>query len=262
MTNRQSYFFLFRFFSAFTQSLVVFLGFALTYPFYVFSDFLCSHCIITSMFQFPYSRFWSFNPALSADFCTWWIDTSCLYDEFHCRPIVNRHFSPALKSSQGCETREDWHLLLPSMSEGSPTLRPYQVNSLVGVSENRLEGIMMPLLQGAGRVTSCQGSSKPVGIPGLPRWHSGKESTCQCRRHGRLGFHPWIGKIPWRRKWQPSPVFLPEESHGQRSLEGYSPWGCKELDTTEVTEHTHTHTHGSQDPRLSDLKPGQTVGRL
>ena len=39
----------------------------------------------------------------------------------------------------------------------------------------------------------------------------------------RLGFHPWAGKIPWRRAWQPTPVFLPGESHGQRNLEGYSP---------------------------------------
>ena len=43
------------------------------------------------------------------------------------------------------------------------------------------------------------------------------------------------GKIPWRRKWQPTPVFLPGESHGQTSLAGYSPWGHKELDRTEVT---------------------------
>ena len=44
---------------------------------------------------------------------------------------------------------------------------------------------------------------------------------------------PWVGKIPWRRKWQPTPVFLPGESHGQRSLVGYGPWGPKELDTSE-----------------------------
>ena len=47
------------------------------------------------------------------------------------------------------------------------------------------------------------------------------------------GFDPWVRKIPWRRAWQPTPVFLPEESHGQRSLAGYSPWGHKELDATE-----------------------------
>ena len=75
---------------------------------------------------------------------------------------------------------------------------------------------------------------------GLPRWHSGKDSACQRRRRKRLGFSPWFEKTPWRRKWQPTPVFVPGKSHGQRSLADYSPWGCKESDTT---EHTHTHTH-------------------
>ena len=46
-------------------------------------------------------------------------------------------------------------------------------------------------------------------------------------------FNPWVMKIPWRRKWQPTSVFLPEKPHEQRSLAGYSPWSCKELDTTE-----------------------------
>ena len=50
-----------------------------------------------------------------------------------------------------------------------------------------------------------------------------KELACQCRRHKRCGFDPWVRKSPWRRTWQPSPVFLPGESLGQRSLEGYSP---------------------------------------
>ena len=49
----------------------------------------------------------------------------------------------------------------------------------------------------------------------------------------RPGFDPWVGKMPWRRKWQPTPVLLPGKSHGWRSLVGYSPWGCKELDSTE-----------------------------
>jgi len=70
---------------------------------------------------------------------------------------------------------------------------------------------------------------------------SGKEPTCQCRRHKRRGFHPWIRKIPWRRAWQPTPVFLLGESHGQRRLVGYSPWGYKESDMTEATEHACTH---------------------
>ena len=50
---------------------------------------------------------------------------------------------------------------------------------------------------------------------------------------GRLGFDPWVGKIPWRRAWQPTPVFLPGESHGQRILVGYSSWGREESDMTE-----------------------------
>ena len=56
---------------------------------------------------------------------------------------------------------------------------------------------------------------------------SGKELACQCRRHKWCRFHPWVGKIPWRRKWQPTPVFLPGELHGQKSLVGYSPWGLR-----------------------------------
>ena len=71
---------------------------------------------------------------------------------------------------------------------------------------------------------------------GLPRWLSGKKSACQCRR---LGFDPWVRKICWSGKWQPTPVFLPGKSHGQRSLAGYSPRGHKELDTTEWLTHTH-----------------------
>ena len=72
----------------------------------------------------------------------------------------------------------------------------------------------------------------------FPGGSSGKESTCQCRRWRRSGFSPWVGKIPWRRKWQPTPVFLPGEAYGQRSLAGYSPWGHKESDMTEAAEHT------------------------
>ena len=65
---------------------------------------------------------------------------------------------------------------------------------------------------------------------GLPRWLKGEESSCHCRRRE---FDPWIGKIPWRRKWEATPVFLPEKFHGPRSLVGCSPWGCKDLYTTE-----------------------------
>ena len=65
---------------------------------------------------------------------------------------------------------------------------------------------------------------------GLPRWLSGKESACPCRRSR---FDLRSGNIPWRRKLQPTPVFLPGESHGQICLAGYSPQGHKELYTTQ-----------------------------
>ena len=62
---------------------------------------------------------------------------------------------------------------------------------------------------------------------------SGKELTCQCRRHKRHGFDPWIVKIPWRRAWQPTPVSLLEESPW-REEPGCSPWDCKESGMTEA----------------------------
>ena len=71
---------------------------------------------------------------------------------------------------------------------------------------------------------------------GFPGGAGGKEPTCQCRQRQRQGFDPWVGKIPWQRAQQPTPVFLPGESHGQRSLAGYSPQGCTELDSTEATQ--------------------------
>ena len=71
---------------------------------------------------------------------------------------------------------------------------------------------------------------------GFPRWRSGRESPCQCRR---CRFDPWVGKIPWRRKWQSIPVFFPGKVHGQRSLVGYGQWGWKEPD---MTEHACPHS--------------------
>ena len=71
---------------------------------------------------------------------------------------------------------------------------------------------------------------------GLLRWHSCKESTCQCRRYKRHVFNPWVGKVPWIGKWRHSLVFLPGKSHGQKSLAGYSRWSHKESD---MMEHTH-----------------------
>ena len=107
----------------------------------------------------------------------------------------------------------------------------------------------------------------------IPWWLSWSKTTttknpaCQCRRWKRPGFDPWVRKNPWRRAWQPTPVFLPRKFHGQRSLADYSPWAHEELDMTEHTymhththtlAHTHTHTHTHLHP---DSSPFQTSHR-
>ena len=79
---------------------------------------------------------------------------------------------------------------------------------------------------------------KLTSIDGLPRWLCGKEAACQSRRHRRRELDSGVGKIPGRRKWQPTPIFLPGELHGQRSLVGCRPWIHKESDTTERLIHT------------------------
>ena len=66
-----------------------------------------------------------------------------------------------------------------------------------------------------------------VYIHGFPSGASRQEPTCQCKRHKRHNFDPWVRKIPWRWAWQPTPIFLPAEFHGQRCLAGYSPGGAK-----------------------------------
>ena len=73
---------------------------------------------------------------------------------------------------------------------------------------------------------------------GLPWQPSGKEHTFQCRQPG---FDPWIGKIPWKREWQPIPVFLPGKCHGQRSLADYSPRGHKGVGRDLVTKQQQQH---------------------
>ena len=89
--------------------------------------------------------------------------------------------------------------------------------------------------------TAVQGGHKELDTTEWLNWTggtSGKESACQYRRHGRHRFDPWVGKIPWRRKWQPILVFLLGKPQGQRSLAGYSLWSHKESD---MTEHACTH---------------------
>ena len=81
-----------------------------------------------------------------------------------------------------------------------------------------------------------QDEKTKVKVTRFPVELVGKEPTGQCRRHRRLRFDPWVGKIFWRRAWRHISIFLPGKSSGQRSLVGYSPWGHKESDTTEATQ--------------------------
>ena len=84
-------------------------------------------------------------------------------------------------------------------------------------------------------------SSHLASDPFQPTWPgsaSGKEPACQCRRHKRSRFNPWVRMISWRRVWQPTPVFVPGECHGPRSLPSYGPQGHKESDMIEAAQHT------------------------
>ena len=95
---------------------------------------------------------------------------------------------------------------------------------------------------------------------GFPGDASGKEPACLCRRPKRHGFNPWVRKIsqalgpPWRKAWQPTPAFLPGESHGQGSLAGYSPWDHRvghnysDLADRKSTRLNSSHRHTSRMP--------------
>ena len=78
---------------------------------------------------------------------------------------------------------------------------------------------------------------------GFPDGAVVNKPTCQCRRWRRCRFDPWLRKIPWNRKWQPTLVLLPGKYHGQRNLVGYSPWGRRELDMTEHAGTTFLSIH-------------------
>ena len=86
-----------------------------------------------------------------------------------------------------------------------------------------------------GKVMSLLFNTLSRFVMGFPSGASGIGTACQWRRHKINGFDPWVGKIPWRRAWQLTSVFLTRESHGQRGLEGHSLQDGKESDPTEVT---------------------------
>ena len=94
---------------------------------------------------------------------------------------------------------------------------------------------------------------------GLLWWFSSKEPACKCRRHKRREFHPGVGKIPCRRKWQPTRVFLPGKSQGQKNLKSYSPWTRKRAGHDLATKQQHRQCSGFFIVQLSH--PYMTTGK-
>ena len=125
----------------------------------------------------------------------------------------------------------------PSLLAGWPEACPCPFPPLEGESGAQLCGVPSLLLKEMWcSFTAHFHLSRPnfvyywVDLGGFPR---GSDAKAICLQYRRRRFDTWFGKIPWRREWQPTPVFLPGEFCGQRRLAGYSPWGHKELDTTE-----------------------------
>ena len=122
-----------------------------------------------------------------------------------------------LQSMGSLRVRHDWVTSLSCIGEGNGN--PLQCSCL----ENPRDGQPCGLLSLGSHRVGHDWSDLAVATV-----LSGRESTCQCRRRR---FYPWIGKTPWRRKWQPTPVLLPGKSHGHRSLVGYSSQGHKRSNT-------------------------------
>ena len=139
--------------------------------------------------------------------------------------------SPHPWDSPGKNTGVGCHFLLQCMkvksesevAQSCPTLRDLLDCSLPGSS---IHGIFQARILEWGAIAFSIGGT------------GGKESTYQCRRCHWHRFDPWIRKLQWSRKWQPTPVFLPGKSHGQRSLACYSPWGHTESD---MSDHACAH---------------------
>ena len=136
-----------------------------------------------------------------------------------------------------CDTMDlysPWNSLGQYTGVGSLSLPQGILPTHPGI-ESRSPALLTILYQ----LSHKRSSIKRVVFPkeGFPAGSDGKKSACNT---GDLGFSPWVGKILWRRKWQPTPVFLPGKSRGQSSLVGYSLWGRKKSDTT---ERLHLHFH-------------------
>ena len=146
-----------------------------------------------------------------------------------------------MNSDSSCESQLPHHFLQKASlvserlhPQGTPPAQPYYCSSPTSVSGSSLpqqDCIVFTLLFLKPDIHQTLPAHKnileiSITLKGLPWWLSGKESSCQCRR---CGFDSWVGNIPWRMKWQPTPVFLPEKFHGQRSLEGLQSMGSQRV---------------------------------
>ena len=153
----------------------------------------------------------------------------------------------------GVAQNQTWLKLLSSSSYHCSSLHALSLGSLIFLEVWFLMVADIKITWHATRLLASREKETPIWCSccytwlwwtwGFPGGISGEESSCQRRGHKRRGFSPWVGKIPWRRKWQPIPAFLLGEFHGQGSLVCCSPWGCKESDTTlsSVTELIQTY---------------------
>ena len=166
---------------------------------------------------------------------------------------ASAHISPFYKSTGHIDwgptfmiSSELCHIRKDRISRSHHMLRCQQLNFCSHlkkfVCQNLIPNVIVFGGGGLGRWLGHEGGALKNGIcalmEGFPRCLSHKESSCQGRKCKRWGFDPRIRKIPWKRKWQPVPVFLPEKLQGQRSLAGYSPWVSKEAYTA---EHAHSY---------------------
>ena len=151
--------------------------------------------------------------------------------QWHPTPVLLPGKSHGQRSLVGCspwgreesDMTERLHFHFPLSCIGEGNGNPLQCSCL----ENPRDG-------GAWWAAVCGVAQSRTRLKRLSS-SSGKEPTCQCRRHERARISPWVGKIPWRKAGQPTAELLPGESHPQRSLAGYSAWGHKQSDTTEET---------------------------
>ena len=193
-----------------------------------------SFCVATDIYLFPYLNIWMFAICQAMfGLPSWlkWLGT--------CLQCLRSRFNPWVEK---IPWRREWQstpAFLPGESHGQ--------RSLVGYSPWSHKDSDTP------EWLTHTHAQRPFLFPFLLYfwWRNGKESTCQCRRWKRRGFHSWIGKIPWRRERQPTPVVLLGKFREQRCLVGYSAVGCQDQGTTERrSTYASTTTTGPWCPRV------------